>query len=271
MSGGQQPGVRSMTRPDAAISVIAAAEQADTAGGGHDLDDRRPPVGPRAPIRSSAGLPSTVIHELRTPLTSIHGYAQILQRTLPDEPRTANALKIVVRETTRLSGMLAELSELAELESDDLVVTPIVVEVHQIVDGVVHEIVRRDDGAHPVDLRGSAAACCNPALLSQVLLHVLTNAVRYSTPDSPVEIDVTRRGDVVEIAVADRGISIEPADSQRVYLPFERGANARQAGVRGLGLGLYLAKKGLEHAGGAIEHEARHGGGTVFRIVVPGA
>ena len=75
----------------------------------------------------------------------------------------------------------------------------------------------------------------------------------------------------VEIAVADRGISVDPYDAERIYEPFERGVNARRAGVRGLGLGLFLTRRALEHVGGTIRHTAREGGGTVFRITVPRA
>ncbi len=270
MSGGEQLGGSSLTRTTIAVPVGVPSED-DAVANGTRTDDEGDAPRDGVPTRVQAGLPSSVIHELRTPLTSIHGYAQVLQRTLRDEPRATNALKIVVRESTRLSAMLSELSELAELESNDVVVTPIEVEAQQIVDGVVHEILRRDAEAHPIAIEGAAVARCNPTILSQVLLHVLTNAVRFSPPGTPVEVCVTPSGADVEILVADRGISIAPADAERVYQPFERGANAREAGVRGLGLGLYLARGQLAHAGGTIQHQAREGGGTVFRITVPGA
>jgi two-component system phosphate regulon sensor histidine kinase PhoR len=218
-----------------------------------------------------AGLPSSVIHELRTPLTSIHGYAQVLQRSLRNDPRATNALSVVVRESTRLSAMLASLSELAELEADDVIDTPIVVEVDQIVDGVVHEATRRDGGAHPIQIEGAGVACCNPTLLSQALLHVLTNATRFSPPGAAVSVTIAELDDQVEIIVANHGIAIDPADDERIYRPFERGANARQSAVRGLGLGLFLAREALMHVGGRINHETRDGDGTAFRIVLPGA
>lgn len=265
MSGGEQLGASSRTRTNIAVPVAESSDDDGMTNGAHTTNDHD-----GAP-RAQTGLPSSVLHELRTPLTSIHGYAQVLQRALRDEPRAQNALKIVVRESTRLSAMLGELSELAELESGDVVATPIEVEAQQIVDGVVHEIMRRDVNAHPIDIEGSAIACCNPTILSQVLLHVLTNAVRFSPAGSQVDVRVTSRGAEVEIVVADRGIEVPDGDDQRIYQAFERGSNAREAGVRGLGLGLYLARGQLAHAGGTIRHEARDGGGTVFRITVPGA
>jgi len=271
MSGSEQPSAPSLTRTTIAVPVAAPCDATEGFNGTRDRTS--PPEIPPAEIEPAgrAGLPSSVIHELRTPLTSIHGYAQVLQRVLRDEPRAKNALAIVVRESTRLSSMLSELSELAELEDGDVVVAPIEVEAHQIVDGVVHEIVRRDAGEHPIEITGTAVARCNPTIISQVLLHVLTNAVRFSSAGSPINVAVTANGDTVEITVHDRGISVEPADSDRIYEPFERGANARAAGVRGLGLGLFLSKKALACAGGSISHAPRDGGGTTFRITVPGA
>jgi len=218
-----------------------------------------------------AGLPSGVIHELRTPLTSIHGYAQVLQRNVRDNPRATSALNVVVRESARLSAMLASLSELAELQSDDLVTTPMEVEAHQIVDGVVHEVQRRDANAHPIEIAGEGTACCNPTLLSQAFLHVLTNATRFSPEGSPISVTIARNGDLLEIDVSDRGIGIDPDDGSRIYLPFERGATARQAGIRGLGLGLFLARAALGSTGGQIEHQTHEGGGTTFRLTVPAA
>jgi len=269
MSGGEQSGVSSLTRTNSAVPIGPSSDSGSPMNDAHDRADQQDTCLHGSPSPPRAGLPSSVIHELRTPLTSIHGYAQVLQRSTRDEPRSKKALGVILRETARLSAMLAELSELAEIDADDIVVTPIDVEVEQIVDGVVHEIGRRDAGGHSIVMEGSAVAHCNPTILSQVLFHVLTNAVRYSPPDSRIDVSVQKRGPHVEIVVADRGISVDPADTRRIYEPFERGANARQAGVRGLGLGLYLARRQLADAGGGIEHAAREGGGTIFRICLP--
>jgi len=271
MSGSEQSGLSSLTRANVAVPVnSSAADDGTTTNGAHGRADERGGLHETTATPTRAGLPSGVIHELRTPLTSIHGYAQVLQRSLREQPRAANALSVIVRETSRLSAMLSELSEMAELDADDVVATPIEVETQQIVDGVVQEISRRDGDAHPIVMEGSAVARCNPTMLSQVLFHVLTNAVRFSAPGSQIEVGIRSRGTRAEIVVGDHGIGIDPADARRIYEPFERGANARQAGVRGLGLGLYLANRQLAQTEGTIDHQARKGGGTLFRITVPG-
>ena len=275
MSGRNLAGIGSLARSDTAARATLPSQgepaQEAPATNGKVVDDDGHIKTQAGPRRQKPGLPSSVIHELRTPLTSIHGYAQVLQRSLRDNPRASNALGVVVRESTRMSGMLAALSELAELQSGDVVTSPMDVEVFQIVDGVAHEVARRDEHAHPIDVEGSGKARCNPTLLGQALLHVLTNAIRYSPPGSSVMVTIARADDQTEILVSDEGMGIDPTDAERVYEPFERGANARQAAIRGLGLGLYLACMALSHIGGRMEHRPRDGGGTTFRLVVPGA
>jgi signal transduction histidine kinase len=216
-----------------------------------------------------SALPSAVIHELRTPLTSIHGYAQVLQRSLRDNPRATNALGVVMRESTRLTAMLGALSEMSELESGEAFSPPVEVEVDQVVADVVREIERRDSGAHPITVTGQGVAICNPTLLGQALLHVLDNAVAYSPENGPIGVSIGGHRSSIEIQVSDAGLGIDEEDADRVYEAFERGGNARRAAVRGLGLGLYLAREALARTHGLLDHSARPDGGTVFRLLVP--
>lgn len=268
MSAGEQTGPLSWTRVDTTVSVAHPHGEAAV-----------PEVVPMADGRCSeaaggsrrTGLPSSAVHELRTPLTSIHGYSQVLQRSIGNERRAANALAVILRESTRLSAMLSDLAELAELESENALLEPIDVDVHQVIDGVMHAVARRDGDDHPMHLEGSAIARCHPTILSQAALHVVSNAVAYSEPGAPVTVEIRAIDDLAAIVVGDRGISVEPADVERIYEPFERGENARAFGTRGLGLGLYLARQAIRMAGGDVHHRPREGGGTVFRITVPRA
>lgn len=270
MSGGDASGISSPPRR----SLAASSEQQADSLSEFTSDPTSSPLAQEAITDSQLvtrhGLPASVIHELRTPLTSIHGYAQVLQRTLRNEPRAANAVNVMTRESARLSDMLSLLSELSDLESSDLP-SPIQVEVSQIVEGIVHEVTRRDAGAHPMAVVGTAMACCNPTLLSQALLHVLTNAVRYSAQGQPISVDIGQTDRWVEILVHDAGIGIKPADANRVFSPFERGENAREAGIRGLGLGLYLAQQALAQTGGRLTFTPRATAGTTFELRLPRA
>lgn len=214
-------------------------------------------------------LPSSVIHELRTPLTSIHGYAQVLQRNLANPGRADNALNVISRESVRLTEMLGLLSELSELESDLAAPETMAVEVRDIIEGLIFDVQRRDDGQHPFTLEGTGRARCAPELLSRALLHVLTNAVRYSGAGEPVMVSIGLNGSDVEITIRDRGIGVIPGDHERIFQPYVRGSNAREYGVRGLGLGLYIARESLRQMDGRIESGANEAGGTDITITVP--
>jgi signal transduction histidine kinase len=268
MSGTELAGITSSALADAAVQQVSS-RKGRTRARGVPVDETEVAPGQPTDVARRAGLPSAVIHELRTPLTSIHGYAQVLQRSLRDNPRATNALGVVVRESTRLTAMLGELSEMAELESGETFSAPVEVEVEQVVADVVREIQRRDGGAHPITVTGHGLAHCNPTLLGQALLHVLANAAAFSPDQAPIGVTISPRRGSVEIQVSDEGHGIDEADADRIYEAFERGANARREAVRGLGLGLYLAREALARTHGLLDHHTRPDGGTVFRLLVP--
>jgi signal transduction histidine kinase len=268
MSGTDLAGMTTSARTDAVVqdtpSGTARSRKQSIAVDSQEGE----PLGHRCESRR-VGLPSSVLHELRTPLTSIHGYAQVLQRSVRDNPRAVNALSVVVRESTRLSAMLAALSEMAELDSGEPYSPAVDVDVQSVVGDVVHEVERRDAGAHPMHITGYGLARCNPTLLGQALLHVLTNATLFSPDGTPVNVLIETRTDGIEILVEDGGPGIDEAEADRIYEPFERGSYARTASIRGLGLGLYLAREALARTHGRLDHQSRPQGGTTFRLLVP--
>ncbi len=274
MSVGEPLGAMLRTRYDEAVQDAQPVE------GTVQVDGERPRkhVGrstvPRLPAQS-AGLPSSAIHELRTPLTSIHGYAQVLQRGLSDNPRASNALSVIVRESGRLSQMLAELSDLAELvDPDDSAATTACaeVDVRELVDVVAESVATRDLAGHEIVVTGWAHLACDGRRLALALTHVITNAALYSPAQTRISVNVDDGDDCVRVYVADEGIGIHDADAERIYQPFERGANARELGARGLGLGLHVARQALELLnGGTLTHLPRPSGGTVFVLELPRA
>lgn len=265
MTGGNQAGIPSIEGSD-------PPDPRDTSGSGlswHGNGSVAVPSGAEARGQTGRhGLPSSAIHELRTPLTSIHGYAQVLQRLLKNEPRAANATTVITRESVRLTEMISLLSELSELESEpDGIMSR--VDLGEIAANVADEVTRRNEAGHHIQISGTAEVLCVPALLAHALTHILTNAVRYSNDGLPVTVNISHSGASVRISVLDQGIGIPAEDAASVYRAFERGSNARQAGTRGLGLGLYLAQQAIQRCGGTLSHASPAPGGTEFRITLP--
>ena len=104
-------------------------------------------------------------------------------------------------------------------------------------------------------------------LISRVLVNVIDNALKYSPPGSPIEIEAHLASGYVEIAVADRGIGIPKEDLSRIFDKFYR--VQRPDNITGTGLGLSIGKGIVEAHGGFIVAENRPGGGTIITIALP--
>jgi signal transduction histidine kinase len=218
------------------------------------------------------GIPSSVVHELRTPLTAIHGYAQLLKRSSTDAAIAERAVDVILRESARLGSLLNQIYEVAELEAGRVTIQPVKANLSDVARSAAQQIAR-DVAKHElvVDASGDVECTCDPRRVSQVLTHVLSNAISYSPEGGRVTIGLERQAGEVHITVADPGIGIPPEDADRIYERHYRGQNAQRIGVRGLGLGLYVTREITQRLGGRVWHEPREGGGTIFHLVVPDA
>ena len=107
--------------------------------------------------------------------------------------------------------------------------------------------------------------------MDQVLTNLIENAVRYTPPESPIEVSAQIDGEQMVISVADRGPGIPQADKERVFDKFYRvlGTQRNAATIPGSGLGLAVSKGLVEAHGGHIWVEDRPGGGSIFRFTLP--
>jgi signal transduction histidine kinase len=272
MSVGKLSGATPTTRLDAQVSdseplIGMTRVEADR------RDETCTPAGqattpPPLPDRTGS-LPSSAIHELRTPLTSIHGYAQILQRSVMENPRASNAVDVILRESTRLTQMLAELSDVVELGSPAMPPNRAEIDLRELCESAAESVTFQDAGQHRFTVQGDARLYADARRLTQALLHILTNATRYSPAESEVLVQIRAQDGCVLVVVTDHGIGVPSEDTERIYEPFVRGGNARQLGSRGLGLGLCLAQGALALEGGTLRHEPCPTGGTTFIIELP--
>jgi two-component system sensor histidine kinase KdpD len=104
-------------------------------------------------------------------------------------------------------------------------------------------------------------------LLQQVLINLLENAVKYSLPDSPIDITVENSTTRLSIAVADRGVGIPENLQQQIFDKFFR--IQKESAQSGVGLGLSICRAIVEAHGGQIQAIQRSGGGTVFQVHLP--
>jgi signal transduction histidine kinase len=225
-------------------------------------------AGPNAMKWSAADFLSMAVHELRTPLTSIDGQTQLAQRFIAkDSVRAADALVRVREQTKRMNRMIGDLLEHArvsvgalslEVVTFDLgVATAITIGMHQHEDNarITLKLPR------PVRIQG------DPDRIAQIVSNLLDNAIKYSPPDSPIDVSMTLVGTTVEVRISDRGVGIPDDERDRLFAPFFRTSRTRE--ISGTGLGLHISRRIAEQHHGRLSLESSSSDGTAFVLTLP--
>jgi two-component system sensor histidine kinase KdpD len=214
---------------------------------------------------------NAVSHDLRTPLVSIIGALSSLQEKgmKLDDIAKGNLIGVAREEAERLNHMITNLLDVSRIEAGAIMVSPQPSEVQELVEAAMKQLGSRTEGRQiMIDMPDTLPmVLVDFGLMAQTLVNVLDNALKYSPPDSPIDIRGWQTGAEVQVEVADRGVGIPPQDLVRVFDKFYR--IQRPDIVAGTGLGLSICKGMMEAQGGRIAAENRPGGGTVMRLILP--
>ena len=105
--------------------------------------------------------------------------------------------------------------------------------------------------------------------VEQVLGQLIENAIKYSPDGGPVRITADVHPDVVAVQVRDKGIGLGPGDAERVFNRYYRARTSATADIKGVGLGLYIARQLVEAMGGTIRCSGARGEGSTFEFTLP--
>ena len=179
-------------------------------------------------------------------------------------------MEALLRQGDRLARLIHQLLDVSRIEAGKLALEKGACELVSLARSSIEAAQARTD-RHEITLRApdSLEVPADPLRLEQVLANLLDNAIKYSPAGSAVEVRVARNGQDASITVADQGPGIAPEDRTRVFERFYRVDKARSREQGGTGLGLALAKWGVESHGGRIALESEPGRGSKFRIVLP--
>ena len=202
-------------------------------------------------------------HELRTPLTALRTNIDLLRRARTfDADQREELLGATDQELQELTDLV---SELVELATDTRTEEPVQsIELGELVERVVSRQQRRGEREISLRVDDAASIVGRVALLERAVGNLLDNALKFSPPAAPVEVEVHG----VDVEVLDRGTGIDPADLPHVFDRFYRSPTART--VPGSGLGLAIVEQIAELHGGTVALAPRAGGGIVARLHVPG-
>jgi len=213
---------------------------------------------------------NSISHDLRTPLVSITGALDTLRErvhTLADEARL-DLLDTAWEEAARLNRFVGNLLDMTKLEAGAVKLRRELCDAEDLV-GCALAAMERRLGDRKVELHVPSTlppVRLDMTLMTQVLVNLLDNAVKYTPPDSPIEVAARADGGRLVIEVADRGAGIPERDLKRVFDKFYRLPVPEGAG--GTGLGLSISKGIVEAHGGTIRAENRPGGGLKLIVTL---
>lgn len=217
---------------------------------------------------------ANVSHELKTPLTSIKGYIEALLDGARDDPnRCLEFLQILQKHTDRLNSLIADLLVLSRIESGQYTWKRDAVKIDEVIERAVADLKplaekkqhRLTVILHP----GLSPAIGDEGKLTQVMINLLDNAIKYTPENGGITLEAKQSGDAVEIVVSDTGIGIPRKDLSRIFERFYRVDLARSRELGGTGLGLSIVKHIVEAHNGSIHVESEPGKGSKFTLFLP--
>jgi signal transduction histidine kinase len=215
-----------------------------------------------------------IVHELRTPLASITAAAHLLQRPeLPPE-RHRNLTHTMLSEVQRLNDLATDFLELSRLESGRVHIQREPVHLGGLVQECL-EVVRPQAQSRQLELKTEMDPSIAPVrgdrrLLKQLLLNLLTNAIKYNRAGGQVVVSLRSAAAEVVMSVQDTGRGIDPGDVAHLFERFYRVREVEAEGeVPGTGLGLAIARRIAESHQGVITVESQPGQGSTFSVHLP--
>ena len=212
-------------------------------------------------------------HELRTPMTSIRSFSEILM----DEEDVTDAerrrfVSIINEESQRLTRLLDELLDISRLEGGTVELQLETIEVSDAVGKALDAVagMTRDAGVTVTVESGRAGPWvrANPDRLRQVLINLMSNAVKYNTAPQPAaRLRVAEHGPMISVDVVDNGGGVTRAEAAIIFEKFARGDRAARSS--GAGLGLPISRAIMRAMGGDLTVEFAPDGTSFFRLGMP--
>jgi two-component system, cell cycle sensor histidine kinase DivJ len=215
-------------------------------------------------------------HELRTPLNSIMGFSEILNRELfgsLGEGRYRDYAHLIHESGEHLLNVVNDILDISKIETGKFKILKEPVDVSTLVKSCC-DVMRHTAEQKQLALMLEVAPCL-PALSAdnrackQMLLNVISNAIKFTNPGGSVCVSARASNGAVELAVTDNGVGIAAAELPKLGNPFVQASNSHDGSCEGAGLGLSVVKGLARLHGGKLELKSTLGKGTTATITLP--
>ena len=217
---------------------------------------------------------ANVSHELKTPLALIRLYAETLELgRVPSQERKGEYYRVIGKESRRLTQLINNILDFSRIEAGRREYRMVPSDIGAVVRDVVESYrfaieklgfkleLELADELPPLEL--------DPEALSQALINLLNNSIKYSPEQKAIKVGLRREGDRVLLSVSDRGIGIQRSEHRRIFEKFYRAETSLVHTTKGSGLGLALVQHIAEAHGGRVELVSAPGEGSTFTLSLP--
>jgi signal transduction histidine kinase len=230
-------------------------------------------AGELAVARLQTDFVAAVSHEFRSPLTSMRHLLGLLEEGIVDgEERRQRYYKTLSRETERLHGLVEHLLDFGRMEAGKAEYNFESLDAEALIESVAAgfrsdlasgERLAVDIGARDVRIRADHEA------LGRAIRNLLDNAAKYSPESAPISVELALDETHAIIRVRDRGPGIPPSEQKEIFKKFYRGADTKNLGVKGTGIGLATVRYIVRAHHGEVRVDSKPGEGSTFSIVLP--
>lgn len=213
---------------------------------------------------------ATVSHELRTPLASVRGFSALLEEQWEefDQETRADFIARISSNAQSMEHLIERLLDYSRLQADAVRLDLGPLRLSEAVEAMINDLAHHLSEHEVVVDVGDHVVIADPDAFDHVLRNLLTNAVRYSTAGTRIEVTAERVDDRVYLHVIDHGIGIAPEDQVRVFQSFFQSAPGFPQ-RRGTGIGLNIARRYAQLQSGHLDLESTLGEGSTFTFDLP--
>jgi two-component system sensor histidine kinase BaeS len=214
-------------------------------------------------------LTADVAHELRTPLATLQSHMEAMIDGIWES--SADRLKSCHEEIMRINRMVGDLEKLARYESENLILTKTSFEISELIRHIIRNFENEFmNKGIDIEFTGEEEIVeADKDKISQVIINLISNAVKYTPQGGTVQVLVKGSHDVAEIVVKDTGKGIPPEDLPHIFERFYRADKSRNRMTGGAGIGLTIAKAIIEAHKGKVQVKSKVDEGTEFIISLP--
>ncbi len=214
----------------------------------------------------------TVSHDLKQPLAVMNGYTELLLLHRQFDATGINFMEMVRKSIGNMKQLIDDLLDMAKIESGiRLNLQPVSIKgmLSECVDLLQPPILNKHMEVTLPIADDLPAVHADRARLQQILINLISNAVKYTPPEGKIKITAEKRDNLLRVAVQDNGLGISPEDQAHIFDRFYRVRRPETDSIEGTGLGLAIVKSLVEAHNGRIGLESRLGEGSTFFITLP--